>query len=122
MKTLDKKLFVSSRGQKRGAGPPAGDETSYNLAFDPINFLQKVPCMGDREFLVNQSILHNSTTKNRVSEAASRQKFMQQHHMAATARARYQAPGTTKSSANRGLQHLLPQLPTAGGFNLRAPR
>jgi len=40
--------------------------------------MQKVPLLGDREFLVNQSILHSSTTKNRVSEAVSRQKFMQQ--------------------------------------------
>ena len=73
--TVDKQLYMQNR-HKDGS---IKEETSYNLQFDPINFLQKVPCMGDREFIVNQSILHNSTAKNRVSEAVNRQKFMQQH-------------------------------------------
>ena len=76
VKTVDKQLFMRSRGHSL-AGQPM-DETNYNLQFDPINFMQKVPCMGDRDFLVSQSILHNSTTRNRVSEAVHRQKFMQQ--------------------------------------------
>lgn len=32
--------------------------------------------MGERDFMVNQAILHNSTQKNRVSEALNRQKFV----------------------------------------------
>ena len=80
--SLDKQLYMQSGGGHRrtGTAPAAEGETSYNLQFDPINFRQKVPCMGDREFLINQSILHNSTTKNRVSEAMNRQRFMQQQH------------------------------------------
>ena len=78
--------------------------------------------MGDREFLVNQSILHNSTTTNRVSEAASRQRFMQQQNGGGSNRyqSRGQPPQTTKSAA-RGLGQLLPQLPT-GGFSVKVPR
>lgn len=79
--TLDKSLhYVNSRNQHKRGSTVVENKTNYNLQFDPINFMQKVPCLGDREFLVNQSILYNSTAKNRVTEAVARQKFMNKQY------------------------------------------
>ena len=74
--TVDRSLHYQSRNQHKRGSTVVETRTNYNLQYDPINFMQKVPCLGDREFLVNQSILYNSAAKNRVSEAVTRQKLM----------------------------------------------
>ena len=73
--TVDKKLFIQqNRVRGRGNKLSSNDEMCYNLQMDPVNFLQQVPDFGDREFLVQQSIL-NQSNKNHVSEAISRQQI-----------------------------------------------
>jgi len=56
---LDKKLYKtvgpgeisSARGDNRHTS--AQPEQNYDFTFDPVKFRQKMPCLGDREFLVN---------------------------------------------------------------------
>jgi hypothetical protein len=64
--TIDKSFFVNTRqGDKDGF-----EQVSYDFKWDPINFRQKVPCMGDRDFLVNQAILNNFSTNARANTGA----------------------------------------------------
>ena len=120
VKTVDKQIFTRQRGHSLQGVPMS--ETNYNLQFDPINFMQKVPCMGDRDFLVSQSILHNSTTRNRVSEAVHRQKFMQQTGNQGRNGANYHtSQQQRKPSSNNGLRGLLPELPL-NGLKVQKPR
>lgn len=52
-------------GQFPDAHGSQGGQQNYDFKFDPIHFRQKVPCMADRSFLINQAILSSSNqTKN----------------------------------------------------------
>ena len=120
--TLDKTLHFQSRNHSKRGSTVVENRTNYNLQFDPINFMQKVPCLGDREFLVNQSILYNSQATNKVSEAATRAKFMRAHR-GSTAENRNIATTTQTMKSSQGvLKRLLPELPINGGFSVRVPR
>ena len=79
---IDKQLYVTHKKPQqnpKGLGLEIPVETTYDFQFDPVNFRQKLPCMGDRSFLVNQAILLNSTHKNKVSETMNYKRFSQQH-------------------------------------------
>ena len=53
-------------GLSEGVGQP-----HYDFKFDPLHFRQKVPCMADRSFLINQAILSSSTQRPRVGFGGS---------------------------------------------------
>ena len=47
-------------------GRDGGGQPMYDFKFDPLHFRQKVPCMADRSFLINQAILSSSTQMPRL--------------------------------------------------------
>ena len=48
--------------------PLINKDNTYNFKqYDPLQFRQKMPCMGDRQFLVNQAVLQKSSQKQRYS-------------------------------------------------------
>jgi hypothetical protein len=40
---------------------------NYDFKFDPIHFKQKVPLMGDRNFLINQAVLSSSSQTRKLN-------------------------------------------------------
>ena len=78
MASLPKNLYMTQQS------PVTQQETSYDFKFDPVNFRQKIPCMGERNFLVNQAILVNSSQQNARNAAQLRKKRMQRQTRAKT--------------------------------------
>lgn len=72
VQSVDGALGVA--GERQGSSTALGTmaPSHYDPKFDPLHFRQKVPCMADRSFLINQAILGSSTPSQRLNLGGGR--------------------------------------------------